>query len=126
MIVGGRLADAPTVSWMGEPAPSAPDLRDRARLCFGLSHVDHNYLRAGTHSAARARLIEAQASIPVAGLWGGGLVAFADGLGFVVPVRTINAAKRNTRLAAAPGRQASVLGTRGPTRPASGRRRLPR
>jgi hypothetical protein len=37
-----------------------------------LSHVDQSYLRAGTHSAANARLVDAQASISVAELWGGG------------------------------------------------------
>jgi TnpA family transposase len=57
-----------------------------------LSHVDQNYLRADTHAAANARLIDAQANIPVAAAWGGGLVASVDGLRFVVPVRTINAA----------------------------------
>ncbi|MBB5781869.1 TnpA family transposase [Nonomuraea jabiensis] len=57
-----------------------------------LSHVDQNYLRADTHAAANARLIDAQAKIPVAAAWGGGLVASVDGLRFVVPVRTINAA----------------------------------
>src|SRR6266581_6847989 len=53
-----------------------------------LSHVDQNYLRADTHSAANARLVDAQSSISVAQLWGGGLVASADGLRFVVPVQT--------------------------------------
>lgn len=66
----------------GEPALT----RDR------LSHVDQNYVRAETHAAANARLIEAQADIEVAGRWGGGLLASVDGLRFVVPVRTINAA----------------------------------
>lgn len=49
-------------------------------------------MRADTHAAANARLIAAQAKIPVAAAWGGGLVASVDGLRFVVPVRTINAA----------------------------------
>ena len=59
----------------------------RARL----SHVDQNYLRADTHAAANARLIQAQADVPIAQLWGGGLLASVDGLRFVVPVRTLNA-----------------------------------
>jgi deazaflavin-dependent oxidoreductase (nitroreductase family) len=67
---------------LGEPALT----RDR------LSHVDQNYVRAETHAAANARLIEAQAGIEIAQLWGGGLLASTDGLRFVVPVRTINAA----------------------------------
>jgi TnpA family transposase len=53
--------------------------------------VRQNYLRTDTLAAANARLIEAQAGIEVAQLWGGGLVASVDGLRFVVPVRTLNA-----------------------------------
>ncbi|WP_431031548.1 Tn3 family transposase [Plantibacter sp. RU18] len=56
-----------------------------------LSHVAQNYLRAETISAANGRLIDAQASIETAQVWGGGLVASADGLRFVVPVRTLDA-----------------------------------
>jgi TnpA family transposase len=56
-----------------------------------LSHVDQNYLRADTHAAANALLIAAQAQVPIAQLWGGGLLASVDGLRFVVPVRTLNA-----------------------------------
>ncbi len=69
------------VSKPGHPALT----RDR------LSHVGQNYLRTDTLAAANARLIEAQAGIEVAQLWGGGLVASVDGLRFVVPVRTLNA-----------------------------------
>jgi TnpA family transposase len=57
-----------------------------------LSHVAQNYLRAETFTAANARLIETQAGILTAALWGGGLVASVDGLRFSVPVATINAA----------------------------------
>jgi TnpA family transposase len=56
-----------------------------------LSHVDQNYLRADTHAAANALLIQAQARMPLAKAWGGGLLASVDGLRFVVPVRTLNA-----------------------------------
>lgn len=56
-----------------------------------LSHVDQNYVRAETHAAANAVLIEAQAGMPVVSAWGGGMLASVDGLRFVVPVRTINA-----------------------------------
>ena len=56
-----------------------------------LSHVAQNYLRAETLKAANARLIRAQASVPTAQAWGGGLVASVDGLRFVVPVRTLDA-----------------------------------
>jgi TnpA family transposase len=57
-----------------------------------LSHVDQNYVRAETHAAANAILIEAQRGVPIVALWGGGLLASVDGLRFVVPVQTINAA----------------------------------
>ena len=56
-----------------------------------LSHVDQNYVRAETIRAANARLIAAQADIALARAWGGGLVASADGLRFVVPVATVHA-----------------------------------
>ena len=56
-----------------------------------LSHVDQNYLRAETIKAANATLIAYQATIALARAWGGGLVASADGMRFVVPVQTINA-----------------------------------
>ncbi|CAN5836786.1 hypothetical protein BH24ACT5_BH24ACT5_07930 [soil metagenome] len=57
-----------------------------------LSHVDQNYVRAETLAAANARLIDAQSAIATAQIWGGGLVASVDGLRFVVPVRTLDAA----------------------------------
>ncbi|MFE3454965.1 Tn3 family transposase [Nonomuraea sp. NPDC059194] len=56
-----------------------------------LAHVDQFYVRATTHAAANAILIEHQAKVPIVSLWGGGLLASVDGLRFVVPVRTINA-----------------------------------
>ncbi len=48
----------------------------RARL----SYVDQNYVRAETHRAANAYLIEHQAGIDFAQALGGGLVASADGM----------------------------------------------
>ncbi len=57
-----------------------------------LSHVLQNYVRNDTIAAANARLIAAQAGIEIARLWGGGLIASVDGLRFVVPVRTLDAA----------------------------------
>jgi TnpA family transposase len=57
-----------------------------------LSHVDQNYLRGDTIAAANAKLIDEQARIPLAQYWGGGMLASVDGLRFVVPARTINAA----------------------------------
>src|ERR1035438_4337332 len=59
----------------------------RARL----AHVDQYYMRAENHAAANGVLIDAQAQIPIARAWDGGLLASVDGLRFVVPVRTINA-----------------------------------
>lgn len=56
-----------------------------------LHHVDQSYIRFDTLAAANVTLIEAQARIPLAQVWGGGLVASVDGLRFVVPVRTIHA-----------------------------------
>jgi TnpA family transposase len=66
--------------------PDLPALR-RSRL----SWVRQNYLRAETLTQANARLVAAQNGIDLARWWGGGDVASADGLRFVVPVRTIHA-----------------------------------
>ncbi len=56
-----------------------------------LNWVKHNYIRPETLTLANARLVEAQTQIPLAQQWGGGDVASADGIRFVVPVRTLNA-----------------------------------
>jgi len=66
--------------------PGQPALT-RARL----SWVEQNYLRADTLTGANARLVDAQTDIALAHTWGGGEVASADGLRFVVPVPTLNA-----------------------------------
>lgn len=63
-----------------------PALR-RERLLW----VNQNYVRDETLTAANAKLVAAQNQIPLAHAWGGGEVASADGLRFVVPVRTIHA-----------------------------------
>ncbi len=66
--------------------PGVPALaRDR------LLWVQQNYVRPDTISAANARLVEFHEKIKLAQTWGGGEVASADGLRFVVPVRTLNA-----------------------------------
>jgi len=57
-----------------------------------LSWVSQNYIRDQTLIAANAALVSAQNRIALAKLWGGGEVASADGLRFVVPVRTVHAA----------------------------------
>ncbi|SNR88157.1 Tn3 family transposase [Hymenobacter mucosus] len=56
-----------------------------------LSWVQQNYLRVETLTAANAQLVDAQARLPLAQAWGGGEVASADGMRFVVTVRTIHA-----------------------------------
>ena len=62
-----------------------PALR-RARLGW----VRQNYVRAETLTRANAALVAAQNRIRLAHAWGGGDVASADGLRFVVPIRTIH------------------------------------
>ena len=56
-----------------------------------LSWVQQNYVRVETLTAANARLVDGQVQLPLAQAWGGGEVASADGMRFVVPVRTIHA-----------------------------------
>ena len=66
--------------------PDVPALA-RERLLW----VQHNYIRDETLTQANARLVAAQADLPLAQLWGGGDVASADGMRFRVPVETLNA-----------------------------------
>jgi TnpA family transposase len=54
--------------------------------------VDQNYIRNETITDANSILVSAQNQIPLARKWGGGDVASADGMRFVVPVRTVHAA----------------------------------
>lgn len=56
-----------------------------------LSWADQNYIRDDTLTAANAVLVGAQSRLTLANLWGGGEVASADGMRFVVPVRTVHA-----------------------------------
>ena len=63
-----------------------PALR-RDRLLW----VDQNYVRDETLIACNAVLVATQNRIALARTWGGGDVASADGLRFVVPVRTVHA-----------------------------------
>ncbi len=56
-----------------------------------LSWVEQNYFRPETIIKANARLVDAQTKIPIVKSWGGGEVASADGMRFVVPVQTLNA-----------------------------------
>jgi TnpA family transposase len=59
--------------------------------------VRQNYVRAGTLTCANAALVDAQNRIDLAQSWGGGDVVSADGLRFVVPIRTIQSLMRNRR-----------------------------
>ena len=56
-----------------------------------LTWVVQNYVRAETLAAANATLVDYHARCPLAQTWGQGEVASADGLRFVVPVRTLHA-----------------------------------
>ena len=67
--------------------------QDHPALTRGrLSWIQQNFLRAETLTRANARLVDYHAGLALVPAWGGGEVASADGLRFVVPVRTINAA----------------------------------
>jgi TnpA family transposase len=65
--------------------PEVPAL-SRSRLGW----VKQNYVRADTLTAANAKLVAAQNDIDLVRAWGAGDVASADGLRFVVPIRTIH------------------------------------
>lgn len=65
---------------------------DIAALTRGrLNWVQQNYIRADTLTQANAKLVDTQSTIALAQEWGGSEVASADGLRFVVPIRTLNA-----------------------------------
>ena len=57
-----------------------------------MNWVAHNYLRSATHAAANTRLVDYHTPLPLAQAWGGGEMASADGMRFVIPVSTIHAA----------------------------------
>jgi Tn3 transposase DDE domain len=57
-----------------------------------LAQVKQNYLRTEGITQANARLVEYHASLPLTQRWGGGEVASADGLRFVVPIKSIHTA----------------------------------
>ncbi len=56
-----------------------------------LSWASQSYIRDETLTTANARLVAFQNRIPLAHAWGGGEVASADGLRFVVPIKTVHA-----------------------------------
>jgi TnpA family transposase len=53
--------------------------------------AEQNYIRAATLTAANAALVDYHSRLPLVAHWGGGELASADGLRFVVPVKSINA-----------------------------------
>jgi TnpA family transposase len=55
-----------------------------------LTWVTQNYFRTETLTQANAALVDYNAKLSLAKIWGGGEVASADGLRFVTPVKTIN------------------------------------
>ncbi len=56
-----------------------------------LDWVKQNYLLAENLTKANVKLVDYQYNLPLASNWGGGEVASADGMRFIVPVRAINA-----------------------------------
>src|SRR5262245_30171840 len=80
------VAEACNIGLEPVARPDVPALT-YARLAW----VQQNYIRAETLTRANARLVDTPARIPLAHAFGGGEVASADGLRFVVPVRTLNA-----------------------------------
>lgn len=93
-VPGYRLADlAMSLAAEGCSLGIAPAIKHGhpAFSRCSLSRVAQNYLRSDTLAAANAGFINAQAGVPTAQTWGGGLVASADGLRFVVSVRTLDA-----------------------------------
>lgn len=85
-LCAGLMAEACNIGLEPLLRPDHPALtRDR------LGWVLQNYLRAETLVHANARLVDYQATLALAHAWGGGEVSSADGLRFVVPIRTLNA-----------------------------------
>jgi TnpA family transposase len=80
------IAAACTIGFAPLVANTPALTRDR------LTSVQHHYVRSETLAHANARRVDAHRHNPVAQRWGTGEVASADGLRFVVPVRTIHAA----------------------------------
>ena len=60
----------------------------RARLAW----IQQNYLRTDTITNANARLVDAHAALPLTKALGSPELASADGMRFIVPVRSVHAA----------------------------------
>ena len=78
------LAEACNIGIDQVASPDIPAL-ERGRLFW----VQQNFIRAETITRANACLVAAQTDILLAQTWGGGEVASADGLRFIVPVRNL-------------------------------------
>lgn len=79
-----------------------------------LSWVKQNYLRAETLVSANARLVDFQSTLELAGHWGGGEVASADGMRFVTPVKSVNSGPNRKYFGsgrASPGTTSSLIST---------------
>lgn len=76
------LAQACNLGLRAVSSPQGPALRLER-----LEWVRAHYLVGEAILAANARLVDAQSALPVAGIWGDGQVASADGVRFVVPVQ---------------------------------------
>ena len=85
-ICANLIAEACNIGLEPLPRNDVSALR-RARL----SWVSQNFIRNETLLEANSCLVAQQNRIPLVQQWGGGEVASADGLRFVVPVRTLNA-----------------------------------
>ena len=86
-VCAALLADARNVGLEALVRPEIPALT-RARLAW----IQQNYLRTDTITNANARLVDAHAALPLTKALGSTELASADGLRFVVPVRSVHAA----------------------------------
>lgn len=55
-----------------------------------LNWIKQNYFREDTLTIANAKLVDYQSNMSLVKKWGGGMVASADGMRFVTPVKNIN------------------------------------
>src|SRR3954451_11046807 len=86
-VCAALLAEARNVGLEPLVRPEVPALK-RARLAW----IQQNYLRADTITNANAHLVDAHATLPLTKALGSTELASADGLRFVVPVRSVHAA----------------------------------
>jgi TnpA family transposase len=86
-VCAALLAEARNVGLEPLVRPEVPALT-RARLAW----IQQNYLRTDTITNANARLVDAHAALPLTRALGSTELASADGLRFVVPVRSVHAA----------------------------------